>query len=357
MCYRQHTADTVWIQTEESRLAWTMMCLYNVFTFFCCVCMAASQATDDCDSSLACCGTCVGSCTNRPLYECSLEHCTTCQTIRLQLQNLSGTIPPSISQLSLVQSLKLSDNPLTGTLPAAISSLTSLLWLSASKLQLSGTLPASLTSLSGLTHLSVYHNALTGTVPAGMSDLQALQFVSFSTNTLTGTIPSLQGLDHLTGLDLSSNRFRGAVPDISFESLTSLHLENNFFTGTIPASWCTFLSSLDTCQIGGSSSSNSFCCTESTCADYLTADAGANGCGVGSCAAGCSTTSPTSTTSAARYTPSHNVTGEVVGIAFAVVVGVIVAIIIVYRCKRKDAPANSDTPASSPAHTSDFDVM
>jgi hypothetical protein len=55
--------------------------------------------------------------------------------------------------------------------------------------QLTGTIPTELSQLSNLQSLNLYHNQLTGTIPTELSQLSNLQFLSLGVNELTGAVP------------------------------------------------------------------------------------------------------------------------------------------------------------------------
>ena len=69
---------------------------------------------------------------------------------------------------------------------------------------LTGTLPAELGNLSNLRVLVIYSNTLTGSIPAELSNLSNLEILNINTNTLTGSIPTeLGNLSKLTSLVLN----------------------------------------------------------------------------------------------------------------------------------------------------------
>ncbi|XP_041014691.1 tyrosine-sulfated glycopeptide receptor 1 [Juglans microcarpa x Juglans regia] len=111
---------------------------------------------------------------------------------------------------------------------------------------LAGTISPSITNLSYLTHLNLSRNSLMGSVPSGLfsSPIQ-LRILDLSYNRLSGEFASSSS-SFSSGafqvLDLSSNRFYGAIPSAFFnlavaaDTLTSFNVSNNSFTGSIPTS-------------------------------------------------------------------------------------------------------------------------
>ena len=85
--------------------------------------------------------------------------------LRLDGNNLSGTIPAALGGLSSLQDLRLSGNALSGSIPPTLGDLSNLetLWLSGTAL--SGLIPPSLGDLSSLRLLLLYGNALSGSIP------------------------------------------------------------------------------------------------------------------------------------------------------------------------------------------------
>ena len=104
-------------------------------------------------------------------------------------------------------------NDLTGSIPAELGNLTALQYLGLGWNQLTGTIPAELGNLTDLRYLSLNANDLTGSIPAELGNLTALGTLSLEGNNLTGSIPvELGNLTALTDLFLFSNGLSGPVP-------------------------------------------------------------------------------------------------------------------------------------------------
>ena len=182
---------------------------------------------------------------------------------RLSLQNnqLSGTIPPGLGQLTQLEALDLVRNQLSGPIPPGLSSLTNLqeLWLAFNQLsgaiphelgqlthlrtlflrdnRLSGTIPIELSQLGQLQELTVSNNQLSGAIPPGLDGLTQLRVLSLGRNQLSGTIPpGLGGLLNLEGLSLRANQLSGAIPPElgQLTQLEALELGGNQLSGAIP---------------------------------------------------------------------------------------------------------------------------
>ena len=155
----------------------------------------------------------------------------------LWYNNLSGTIPPELGNLTNLKVLILSSNELSGTIPPELSNLTNLEQLSLWGNQLSGTIPSELGNLSNLTELSLSTNQLNGRIPPELGNLINLEGLHLWANQLSGPIPSeLGNLSSLIELNLSSNQLSGPIPSElgSLTNLKLLHLGGNKLIGTIP---------------------------------------------------------------------------------------------------------------------------
>ncbi len=103
--------------------------------------------------------------------------------------NLLGSIPAELGQLSSLTRLVLVNNQLTGSIPAELGKLSSLTELTLTSSQLTGSIPAELGQLSSLTRLVLSSNQLTGSIPAELGQLDLLEYLFLSNNQLSGSIP------------------------------------------------------------------------------------------------------------------------------------------------------------------------
>ena len=182
--------------------------------------------------------------------------------VTLADNQLTGPVPSELGNLTDLIILDLGHNQLTGAIPAELGSLVNLtsLGLSANrrwdfesgsfKGGLEGSIPAELGNLAALESLDLYHNQLTGAIPAELGRLANLTSLSLGFNQLTGSIPApLAGLANLEALNLINNRLSGAIPaELSdLANLVALSLTGNQLTGPIPAALGNLsnLSSLD----------------------------------------------------------------------------------------------------------------
>ena len=151
--------------------------------------------------------------------------------------NLSGTIPPELGNLTHLRELDLDDNELTGPIPPELGDLPQLRRLVLGANELTGTIPPELGGLSQLTMLDLGRNSLRGTIPSELGSLPRLDSLLLHRNELTGPIPpELGNLATLRRLLLALNQLTGPVPPElgNLASLTYMSLSRNQLTGTVP---------------------------------------------------------------------------------------------------------------------------
>lgn len=178
--------------------------------------------------------------TNAPLsewYGVSVDDEGRVNDIRLYGNNLVGSIPAALGNLSNLESLNLGDNQLTGSIPVELGNLSKLKELYLGLNQLSGSIPAELGELSNLESLILMDNQLTGNIPVELGSLSQLENLNLQMNQLTGSIPvELGGLSNLRSLYLSDNQLTGDIPSGlgNLSQLEDLNLQMNQLTGSIP---------------------------------------------------------------------------------------------------------------------------
>ena len=132
----------------------------------------------------------------------------------LHENQLSGTIPSELGNLSSLEWLSLWGNELTGEIPPELGDLTNLEELRLTRNLLTGEIPPELARLAGLEILGLGGNQLTGTIPTWLGSLTDLEELYLWGNQLTGEIPAELGhLTNLTVLYLSGNQLTGCVPE------------------------------------------------------------------------------------------------------------------------------------------------
>jgi len=154
---------------------------------------------------------------------------------------LSGTLPPEITNLRSLYWLDLSDNSFTGELPS-FERWTEMNTLWMNKNDFRGTFPSSVGRMTSLRDLRLYGNSLlTGTLPASLFDLYELVYLIIHDCSFGGTLSAdITGLVSLQQLYLGKNNFYGSLPEgiSAMTDLTKVSLEGNAFTGTALERFC-----------------------------------------------------------------------------------------------------------------------
>jgi len=145
------------------------------------------------------------------------------EVLELDVNNLSGSIPTELYDLSLLTSLQLFNNTqLTGTIDSQrISQLSNLEIFSAGRTQLKGTIPESVYStLTSMRQFKLEHAQMVGTLSSKLHQWNAtLEILWLHGNQLTGPLPT-EALGSLTQLK-----------ELQFQ-------QNNDLVGTIPQTVC-----------------------------------------------------------------------------------------------------------------------
>jgi hypothetical protein len=165
--------------------------------------------------------------------ECTGDHIS---HISLLYNQLSGTLPPELGDLSHLRLLALWGNQLYGPIPAELGDLSELVTLNLSSNQLTGPLPAALGDLAALQELALASNQLSGSILPALGRIKGLDTLNLSHNQfsgVSGTLPvEMVNLEGLYELDLSYNQLGGSVPGY-INRLDQHMLWGNQFEGTL----------------------------------------------------------------------------------------------------------------------------
>ncbi|XP_039169341.1 probable LRR receptor-like serine/threonine-protein kinase At3g47570 [Eucalyptus grandis] len=172
--------------------------------------------------------------------------------ISAAVNNFVGRVPASLGRLQNLEYLFLDANGLYGTLPSSLFNISSLVKFEVYLNQLEGNLPPNLgVTLPNLDSLIVGDNQFTGLIPASISNATKLTLLIIETNKFSGNVPTMEKLNQLQWISISSNQlglellaindnnFGGTVPE-SIGNLSSqlnlIWIENNRLSGNIPSS-------------------------------------------------------------------------------------------------------------------------
>nr|XP_043618855.1 leucine-rich repeat receptor-like serine/threonine-protein kinase BAM3 [Erigeron canadensis] len=134
--------------------------------------------------------------------------------LNLSNNQLSGSLPSSISNFSSLQILLVAGNRFSGPIPTTIGELHEVLKLDLSGNSLSGEIPPDIGNCVHLTYLDLSQNNLSGSIPLEISDARILNYLNVSRNHLNNSIPkSIGTMKSLTIADFSFNDLSGKLPE------------------------------------------------------------------------------------------------------------------------------------------------
>ncbi|XP_074279750.1 uncharacterized protein LOC141605018 isoform X2 [Silene latifolia] len=154
---------------------------------------------------------------------------------------LSGTLPTSLFNLSSLQALDFIGNQLHGELPADVGvNIPFLKWFNLNGNNFTGLVPITIQNLTALETINFGDNNFVGNVPFYFGNFPKLNFLSLGANFLKGDInfiDTLVNCSQLHVLDLGSNHFSGILPKSVANLSTSLEwliISNILISGQIP---------------------------------------------------------------------------------------------------------------------------
>ncbi|XP_074282114.1 receptor-like protein EIX2 [Silene latifolia] len=185
------------------------------------------------------------------------------QYLALSNNNMNGSLPSLLGQLTNLSHLDLSNNPFKGQVPASFVNLSALKYLDLSNNQLSGMIPYDfIGQLNEIEHIDISSNSLQGTV-FGIGNLSKLSYLDMNYNHLNLNLGSsfnwqppfqlqtfnvhscvintvfpqwLRNQTQIVDLDLSYTNISGELPGWlwNLSSIHELHLSGNQLTGSLP---------------------------------------------------------------------------------------------------------------------------
>ncbi|XP_044467245.1 protein NSP-INTERACTING KINASE 1-like [Mangifera indica] len=149
-------------------------------------------------------------------------------------QNLSGTLSPSIGNLTNLQIVLLQNNNITGPIPAEIGRLSELHTLDLSNNFFTGEIPFSLGNLRSLQYMRFNNNSLSGAAPMSLANMTQLIFLDLSFNNLSGPVPRF----HAKTFSIVGNSLicaTGSEPDCYGTQLMPMSMELNSSQTALPS--------------------------------------------------------------------------------------------------------------------------
>ncbi len=200
-----------------------------------------------------------------------LDSLESARVVKVSLFNnqLNGTIPPLLGNLSSLTILQLQNNQLSGNIPPELGNLVNLNNLTLFGNRLSGNIPAKLGNLSNLEDFYLSSNQLSGNIPPELGNLTSLICLRIENNQLSENIPSeLGNLSNLKMLILAGNQLSGKIPYklADLDSLEYINVSNNNLSGCYFDSFIGWCSKFDNQHISAGNnfdiSWEDFCATE-----------------------------------------------------------------------------------------------
>ncbi|KAK4594643.1 hypothetical protein RGQ29_018361 [Quercus rubra] len=164
--------------------------------------------------------------------------------------NITGQIPSSICNLSLVNYLDLSYNHLNNVMPSCLGNLSNhLIDLDLQSNNLHGTIPTTIAKGCYLRSLKLNDNQLEGPLPQSLVHCRKLEVLDFGNNKINSTFPHwLETLPELRVLILRLNNFHGTLGNpktkFSFPNLRIVDLSHNEFHGHLPTNLFKYLKAM-----------------------------------------------------------------------------------------------------------------
>mmetsp|Transcript_22704 Transcript_22704/g.49202 ORF Transcript_22704/g.49202 Transcript_22704/m.49202 type:complete len:856 (-) Transcript_22704:106-2673(-) len=173
-----------------------------------------------------------------------LGNLSSLRSLHVEENDLSGSLPLEFAGMDVLNELHAYGNKISGSIPIQIGFLgffseLKVLYLDGN--EITGTIPPSVSNMKNLVDLYLHHNKLEGTLPDALPKLPALKNLRLNDNNLSGTIPAdFDSLTRLEYLYLHNNLLEGTIPDElgALTTLFRLRMYGNSLRGTIPRGIC-----------------------------------------------------------------------------------------------------------------------
>jgi len=166
-------------------------------------------------------------------------------SLKLNQNNLTGTLPTQIGNLSEPRGIYFGKNDINGEIPASIGNLSTLVGLNLANNNFSGNVPPEFfTSLTNLTFLGISSNPISGALPPEIANLTNMKYLYVGNTDASGPLPpEIGSLTELRILQIINSGFSGALPleMANLTKLEALYIINNDFSGQIPQEFTQFV--------------------------------------------------------------------------------------------------------------------
>ncbi|XP_068337641.1 probable leucine-rich repeat receptor-like serine/threonine-protein kinase At3g14840 [Pyrus communis] len=152
-------------------------------------------------------------------------------------QDLQGTLPVELVNLTYLQVIDLTRNYLSGTIPPEWSSLP-LLNISLLGNRLTGSIPKELGKITTLQSLDISFNNFSGPLPRELGSWANIKRMLLSSNNFSGELPeTFAMLTTIKDFRVSDSHFSGQIPDFikNWTNLEKLVIQASGLTGPIPS--------------------------------------------------------------------------------------------------------------------------
>ncbi|PON78260.1 Serine/threonine protein kinase [Trema orientale] len=162
--------------------------------------------------------------------------CSKLQRFRAGFNNLTGPIPDDIYNVITLEEISLPLNRFSGPIDGVVA-LKNLKVLELYSNQLNGSLPEGMGNLTSLESLLLHINNFTGFIPLSLKNCTNLSTLNLRVNSLVGKLSDFDFsmLQRLVTLDLGNNNFTGELPSTLYSctSLKAVRLAGNQLRGEV----------------------------------------------------------------------------------------------------------------------------
>ncbi|MGK0317047.1 MAG: gliding motility-associated-like protein [Saprospiraceae bacterium] len=157
--------------------------------------------------------------------------------------DLTGSIPLSINQLTELTFFDIEGSNVTGPIPSTLPDLVNLRYFDISENNMTGPIPNNIGNLQELIFFDLQANSINDTLPNSITEIKTLEFFDLESTGMFGKIPFGFGeLNDLYLFDIQFNNFSGKLPDdigdidLDFFDILVFYINDNNFSDCIPPS-------------------------------------------------------------------------------------------------------------------------